>query len=182
MIKHALLAMTLWLSAAPPSSDPLDGLMPKPIDIELADAPIEDVLMLVGDIAGISVELDPCVSGTATLQLKSVTLRTLLETLANTLDLEYRRDANDGLLVGCREREAKSAAIDLEVVDASVADVVALLAEASGRSLKARGCDDKRIDLAVEHAGIDAVLSMLSTELNATLVREGTDVTLGCGA
>lgn len=182
MIKQALLAMTFWLSTAPVSVDPLEDLVPDPIDIELKEAPILDVLSLVGDISGIEVVPDACVQGTVTFKLQGASVRSLLETLGRILLLEYRRDADGALLVGCQRSGGETIALDFEVVDVSVEHVVKILAKTSGQTLETRGCEGQSVDLKVENGSVESVLSMLATRLGATIESHDDGLVLACDA
>lgn len=175
VLVRILLTAALGLSTTAPS-DPLAGVTAPPIDIEIQQAPIADVYLLMGEIIGEPIALDPCVGGTLDLLLYNVAPHTLLLELAAALDLEYRRSDAGVLTVGCADRGDDSA-IDVELRDVTAAQAVA--AVSPGASV--RGCGDRRVDLEVRNASRAAVLGALATELGGGVTREGGAVVVRCG-
>lgn len=176
MILRALFSTLLALTVAPTSADPLRGLPERPIDIELRGAPIQDVFMLIEDIAEVDIALAPCVGGTVDLQLERVTLRTLMEALATALALEYRQGEQGAIVVGCASGEASTASLTVELHDATVAEIVdAVMPEAD-----VIGCDGRRMDLEVRNASPAAIMSSVAGELSAALELQGSRLQLRC--
>ena len=169
------LAITLALftlspaAVAAPVGDALDGLGDDRIDLELKEAPVADVLSLLGTIAQVDVVADACVEGSLTLALRAVTVRTVLETVGDALSLTYRRAEDGALTVGCREdeRTRPERRLDLELVDAPLGDVLGMLAQVGGTPLTAHGCDDVRVDVAAHNAPVDAVLHQIAAQAEA---------------
>ncbi len=169
MIRLCTLLSLAMLSNTPtPQVDPLDGMIDETIDIEIRGASIDDVLLLVGDIARAPLKVDPCVQGTVDLNLRGVTVRVLLESLASLLDLSYTRDAQGELVVGCVQGASEPTAT-LSLIDAQLTEVTAGLSKASGVEVVARGCQSRRVDLDVANAPLDAVVSGLAARLDATV-------------
>lgn len=176
LFARILLTTVFMTSAASTPSDPLAGVTAPPIDIEVQRAPIGDVFMLLGDVIGDPIALDPCVGGVIDLILYRVEPRTLLLELAAALDLEYRRSDAGVLTVGCAG-PADDAAIDVELRDVTAAQAVAAVSPGAD----VLGCDGQRVDLEVRNASRAAVLGALATELGATVAREGGAVVVRCG-
>jgi len=165
MILRALVTTMLAFAVAPAGADPLEGLPERPIDIELRGAPIQDVFLLVEDIAAVDIALDACVRGTVDLQLERVTLRTLMEALATALTLEYRPGEHGAIVVGCAAHEVGEASISVELHDATIEEIVGVVMPDTA----VVGCDGRRIDIEVRNASPAAIMSSIAGELPATL-------------
>ena len=177
-----LTALTL---AVPPSSpsDPLASLPSERIDLELKDAPVRDVMLLVESISGDAVEVDACVQGTLTLELNAVTLRSFLVVVGDTLSLTYARGDDGALLVGCAAPHAdrKDARVDLNVVGAPLPDVLEVLSATAGTRIHAFACDDVLVDLNASNAPASAVLHTVAAQASATVEPDDGGLLLRCG-
>ncbi|MGH1340806.1 MAG: hypothetical protein ACRBN8_04610 [Nannocystales bacterium] len=180
MIEKITLFTLLSLSVSPSASDPLASLPTDRIDLELKDAPIADVMLLVGDIIQSEVVLDPCVSGTLSLKLESITIRTFLEVAADTLSLTYDRTDGGELHVGCEDAPGAGTRVDMAVVQAPLPEALAVLAEAGGTSVASESCDDVVVDLRVSNAPVSAVVSAIAAQADASVERTPDGLRLRC--
>lgn len=178
IIRTIFTSMLALLAPHEVTTDPLDGLIEQPIDVELRGAPIADVFALVQDIAQVDIDLDPCVTGTVDLALERVTVRTMMQALASALDLEYGTGVGGSIAVGCRNTETAAPTLTIEVRDASIEAVVAIVMPGA----RVSGCGGRRIDLEVRNASPAALMSGLASELRAELVVEDGRVHLRCSA
>lgn len=176
LFARVLLTTVVVTSTATAPSDPLAGVTAPPIDIELQQAPIGDVFLLMGEIIGEPIALDACVGGAIDLILFNVEPRTLLLELAAALELEYRRSDAGVLTVGCTD-PGEDAAIDVELRDVTAAQAVAAVSP----DAQVEGCSGQRVDLEVRNASRAAVLGALATELGGVVTREGGAVVVRCG-
>lgn len=178
----ATLSALMNAGAPAPNVDPLDALITDPIDLEVQDAPIGDVILLIGSIADTSVDLDPCVSGTVSMKIERVTLRTLLETFAESYALEYDRSASGALRVGCHPRPGASTRVDFRAVDAPLREVLEALSAVSGTPVLASGCEGVAVDIAVSNAPLRPVVFEVAAQAGAAVVEDGpAGMSMRCG-
>lgn len=182
MIIDKLVLSSFLLVAVEPAvpDDPLALIPSDRIDLELKDAPVRDVMLLVQDIADRPVVLDPCVQGTLSLKLESVTLRTFLEVVRDSLSLSYGRDAEGALTIGCVEARPKSQRVDMSVVDVPLSDVLKALSRDGGISVESVACEGVSVDLSVSNAPASAVVHAISGQAGAVVEQVGERFSLRC--
>lgn len=175
----ALLSATLSPATA---DDPLASLPEDRIDLELKDAPVRNVMLLVESISGDRVELDACVEGTLSLKLSAVTLRSFLEVVGDTLSLTYARADDGALLVGCNstQPDRKDTRVDISVVAAPLSDVLGVLSQAADTPISTSACEDVLVDVDASNAPASAVLHTIAAQASATVEREGGGLLVRC--
>lgn len=157
------------VASAQPPSDPLASLRDERIDLEVKDAPVADLLTLLGDIGQARFEVSACVSGVVSLELQSVTARTVLLTIGDSLGLAYSAGKDGAVVVDCVPALDEEARIDFEASDLPLADVLSMLGEAGGTSIESESCEGLRVDLRVERASPQTVLREVVSQAGATL-------------
>ncbi|MCR9163794.1 MAG: hypothetical protein ACE37F_16265 [Nannocystaceae bacterium] len=182
MFDKLTLFAVLSAAVSPSADDPLASLPKERIDLELADAPVRDVMKLVQDISGQPVTLDDCVEGTLSLKLDAVTLRSLLVVIGDTLSLTYARSEDGALLVGCDEPrpDRKHARVDMAVVAVPLSDVLGTLSDAADMPITASGCEDVLVDVSTSNAPVSAVLHTIASQASATVERDGNALQIRC--
>ena len=185
MIEKLTLFTLLSVALSPTTSeDPLASLPDERIDLELKDAPIGDVMMLVESISGDTIELDACVEGTLSLQLSAVTLRSFLEVVGDTLSLTYSRSDDGALQVGCAEKgpDRRNTRVDISVVATPMTNVLDVLSQATDMPIAASGCDDVLVDINASNAPASAVLYTIASQAAAKVELEDGGLQVRCEA
>lgn len=173
-------ALALLSPVAHAAPDPLSRLEETRIDIELKEAPVQDVLTLMGDIIGEPLTVDACVGGTLDLALRNATIRMTLEAIAAKLDLVYGVDAAGSLTVGCAEHVEQAAPVSLSMRGVTVPVLFEALAGATHRTASVQGCSDRRVDVEFHNAPMSAVIQGLAAELGAAAQWDGDVLRVTC--
>lgn len=172
------LAIAMLFDAAPSGSDdPLAAVTSDPIDIELKEAPVDDVYTLMSDIAGVTFELEPCGDQTLSLKLERAPVPVVLRVMATRLGRSYVRDG-DRIVVRC-EASAEPE-IDATLRDFPAGAAIDLIAAQAGVTVSHRACEGVRLDLEAHRVPVSAVLWAVAAQLDATLAREDGTWILTC--
>lgn len=169
---RALTLFGLFLFAPSPTvdntstSDPLANLPTEHISIELKDAPVDDVFRLVGDIAAAPVVVDSCVEGTLDLKLNNVSLRMLLEAMAQQLTLDYSTTPEGELHVSCGARD-EGTTVTMNVRGLAIEEVVTSILSSTNTTARVQGCGGRLVDLEVQHAPVAAIIAGIAADIGA---------------
>lgn len=183
MIDKLTLFTLLCVTLSPPTEDdPLASLHEERIDLELKDAPVRDVMVLVESISGDTVVVDPCVEGTLSLKLSAVTLRSFLEVVGDAASLRYARTEDGALWVGCAEPQPdrEDSRVDMSVVAAPLSDVLGALSQAADTPIASSACEDVLVDVDVSNAPASAVLHTIVSQASATIERDAGGLLVRC--
>lgn len=178
VLLSSLLAPT---ASAQVPADPLAGLDGEPIDLELKGAPVSDVFLLLGDIAHVEWELSACVSGELTMKLRSVTVRTVSQAIADSLGLSFSAGDDGRIVVDCAATGGEDQRLDFQAADLPLEDALSVLGDAGGLSIRTDSCDGLRVDLRVAHASPRTVLSEVVAQARATLETRPDGLVVRCG-
>lgn len=171
------------VAAAQPPGDVLASLPDDRLDLELKQVGVDDLFLMLGSIWQVKFEVSGCVSGKVSLKLQSVTGRTVLQTIGDSLGLRYSAGDDDSILVDCvpLTDTDTDARIDFEAADLPLADVLSLLGEADGVRVESESCDGLRVDLRVAHASPQTVLNEVVAQAGATLEDRDGHALVRCG-
>lgn len=167
-----LLALAFTLAAGSPAraaeDDPPQGLDAR-IDLELIDASAGDVLAAFGPITGRTMDVQPGVEGTVTIEIHNVTARTALTAVCESIGCRWSErgagslwvaPATDGqagevVASGLDER------IDMALYDADVREVLRSFASIFGTETEIAAEVSGKVTIEVEGLAIRDVLDRL---------------------
>ena len=121
------------------------------------------------------------VAGELTLALRAVSVRTVLQSVADSLALTYTQGRAGDVIVGCVVSGGEEARFDFEAVDMPLPQVLSVLGDASAAVVDSEACGDVRVDLRVTHASPRTVLHEIVAQAGATLDTAGGRSVVRCG-
>ncbi|MCH9680127.1 MAG: hypothetical protein K0V04_01735 [Deltaproteobacteria bacterium] len=168
-MKTILTAVALFAFAAPGTSDdPLAALPTTPIDIEVRDAPADDIYALMAEVTGTTFDVEPCRPQTLSLKLEAAPPAVLLRVMGSRLGRSYSWTA-DHLVVHCEPETEPEPELDISIDDAPADRALQLIADIAEQPLQIEGCTDERVDLTATHVPAGAALEAMFVQLGATV-------------
>jgi hypothetical protein len=166
----ALLAfgLTTDTAAAAPANLP-----DRPLDIELKEADVKNVFLLLAEVSERKVDLDPCVHGVVDIRLKNTPLPLVYDALAMKLHLVYETDgtprgpirvtcAVDG---GSEAAKAGAMRVSLAEKNAPLDQVLVRLATAAGlEGVDYRATSHPRVDVTLDRVRAATAMAVLGDE------------------
>ncbi len=160
------IAALLTLAAPQTSEDPLARLPTAPIDIELKDAPADEVYALLSDITETTFEIEPCEAPTLTLALRGVPVPVLMRLMASRLGRSYAW-RGDHLAVVCEQQPAPEPELDFVLSDVPAATALEVVADVTGQPIEVHGCADHRVDLEAKRVPAATAFDAMVVQLGA---------------
>lgn len=142
------------------ADDPLAGLPTERIDIELHDAPVGDVLMLLSDISQHNLVMPSCAEGTVDVALHNAPIPLVFDVLADMFAFRFVRNGPTTLVIECLADEDEQR-ITLKHDALEYREAMRAVAVAMGRRAVVDACVAGSMSLDVRQASPSAVSRMV---------------------
>jgi len=105
-----ILSLCVAVSTAPVFAATSSPVLQERIDLDLEDASAKDILTMFAQVTGAELELDPAVTGTVTITLHNVTVRTALTAVCEGIGCRWRFETGEvtRLVVEVQDAEVAS--------------------------------------------------------------------------